>query len=135
MEEGEKERSMKACSGGTPRASICLAGAQKSLVFHPAAPGGMLFQAAWASMKNSFMWKRGYGGNRGKRSNKGRKDSRSEWNEGREGEKDEEKNIQGSDEIMKNRMSQMNDKVQGLIRRVENGKIREKTDRERAQGT
>lgn len=59
-----------------------MAGAQKSLVFHPAAPGGMLFQAAWASMKNSFMWKRGDGGNRRKRGNKGRKESRSERKEG-----------------------------------------------------
>lgn len=46
-------------------------------MFHPAAPGGMLFQAAWASMKNSFMWKRVDGGNRRKRGNKGRKENRS----------------------------------------------------------
>lgn len=65
-------------SGGTPRTSICLAGAQKSLVFHPAVPGGMLFQAAWASMKNSFMWKRGDGGNRRKSGNMGRKEIKSE---------------------------------------------------------
>ena len=53
-------------------------------MFHPAAPGGMLFQAAWASMKNSFMWKRGDGGNRRKRGNKGRKESME--GEGREEE-------------------------------------------------
>lgn len=43
----------------------------------------MLFQAAWASMKNSFMWKRGDIGNRRKRGNMGRKEIRSERKEGR----------------------------------------------------
>lgn len=81
----KKGEAWRLVSGGTPRASICLAWAQKSLVFHPAAPGGMLFQAAWASMKNSFMWKRGDGGNRRKRGNKGRKEK--EWEGGREGKK------------------------------------------------
>lgn len=47
-------------------------------MFHPAVPGGMLFQAAWASMKNSFMWKRGDGGNRRKSGNMGRKEIKSE---------------------------------------------------------
>lgn len=84
--EREKKKMREAwrlISGGTPRTSICLAGAQKSLVFHPAVPGGMLFQAAWASMKNSFMWKRGDGGNRRKSGNMGRKEIKSE----RKGEK------------------------------------------------
>ena len=31
---------MKAVSGVTPRAGICLAGTQKSLVFHPAVASG-----------------------------------------------------------------------------------------------
>lgn len=59
-------------------------------MFHPAAPGGMLFQAAWASMKNSFMWKRGDIGNRRKRGNMGRKELRSERKEGRREEENEE---------------------------------------------
>lgn len=42
----------------------------------------MLFQAAWASMKNSFMWKRGDGGNRRKRGYMGRKEIRGEGREG-----------------------------------------------------
>lgn len=42
-------------------------------MFHPAVPGGMLFQAAKASMKNSFMWKSEDGGNRRKSGNMGRK--------------------------------------------------------------
>lgn len=86
--EREKRRSMKA--GGTPRASICLAWAQKSLVFHPAAPGEMLFQAAQFSMKNSFMWKSGDGGNQ-RRGNEGSKKSRKERREeGKEEDKVEE---------------------------------------------
>lgn len=82
-------------SGGTPRTSICLAGAQKSLVFHPAVPGGMLFQAAWASMKNSFMWKRGDGGNRRKSGNMGRKEIKTE----RKGEKEGENGKLGKEGI------------------------------------
>lgn len=56
-------------------------------MFHPAAPGGMLFQAAWASMKNSFMWKRGDIGNRRKRGNMGRKEIRSKEEGGRRKER------------------------------------------------
>lgn len=87
-EKTETERKRKAWrldSGWTPTASICLAWAQKSLVFQPTAPWGMLFQAAWASMKNSFMWKSGYGGNRRRRGNMGRKESKKQEEGGREG--------------------------------------------------
>lgn len=53
--------------------------------------------------------------------------------EGRRKGREKKKRRRTYREAMKllSRMSQMNDKVHGLIRRVENGKIREKTDRER----
>lgn len=54
VEKTERERKRKAWrldSGWTPTASICLAWAQKSLVFHPRAPGGMLFRL------HGLLWK------------------------------------------------------------------------------